>query len=279
MKKFFMFSLVLVIMILPFNENVSANTSNWTDSKNKVENYIKNNAESYVNDFFNKLMEKYIGEKQVEQTIVSGQDTINELKQLEFVSGSSDIVILNNNKPTISYYDFEQSYVNYSDLDSLNRAGQATAHLTKENLISSENRSSQVFMPTGFHKNGKQDRGHVIAYTLTGNLNEDGQYEHGHDGSLDNPKNLFTQTSASNRGSMQIFENQVRDGLKMGSKVIYQGTPIFVDNELMARGIWLQAVSNDGTVEFNVYIHNVANGYKFDYLTGRKTKNKNFIVE
>ena len=119
MKKFFMFSLVLVMTILPFNESVRANTSNWTGLKNKVENYTKNNAESYVNDLFNKLMEKYIGEKQVEQTIVSGQDTINELKQLEFVSGSSDIVILNNNKPTISYYDFEQSYVNYSDLDSL----------------------------------------------------------------------------------------------------------------------------------------------------------------
>ncbi len=66
-----------------------------------------------------------------------------------------------------------------------------------------------------------------------------------------------------------IFESQVRDALRDNEKIIYQATPIFRGNELMARGINLQAVSSDGSLDFNVYLFNVQPGYVFNYHNGR----------
>ena len=37
----------------------------------------------------------------------------------------------------------------------------------------------------------------------------------------------------------------------------------------MARGINLQAVSSDGSLDFNVYLFNVQPGYVFNYHNGR----------
>lgn len=68
---------------------------------------------------------------------------------------------------------------------------------------------------------------------------------------------------------MQIYEDQVRTALEQGKKVIYRVTTVFRGNELMPRGYWSQAVSTDGSVNFNVYIWNVEPGVSFDYATGR----------
>lgn len=37
----------------------------------------------------------------------------------------------------------------------------------------------------------------------------------------------------------------------------------------MARGVNLQAVSTDGTLDFNVYLYNIQPGYQFNYNNGR----------
>ena len=37
----------------------------------------------------------------------------------------------------------------------------------------------------------------------------------------------------------------------------------------MARGIHLEAISTDRTLNFNVYLFNVQPGIQFDYATGR----------
>jgi len=86
---------------------------------------------------------------------------------------------------------------------------------------------------------------------------------------LDNPKNLATQTAYSNQKTMQIYEDQVRTAMEQGKKVIYRVTTVFRGNELMPRGYWSQAISTDGSVNFNVYIWNVEPGVSFDYATGR----------
>ncbi|MCT7719493.1 MAG: hypothetical protein N5840_05875, partial [Lactobacillus iners] len=49
-------------------------------------------------------------------------------------------------------------------------------------------------------------------------------------------------------------------------------------NELMARGINLQAISVNGWLDFNVYIFNVQPGYTFDYATGRAKVARDFSV-
>ena len=51
--------------------------------------------------------------------------------------------------------------------------------------------------------------------------------------------------------------------------MIYQATAIFRGNELMARGVNLQAVSTDGSLDFNVYLFNVQPDFIFNYQNGR----------
>ena len=72
---------------------------------------------------------------------------------------------------------------------------------------------------------------------------------------------------------MQDYEEQVRDSIKAGHKVIYEVTPIFRGDELMARGVHVQAISDDKSLNFNAYLFNVSDNYTFDYATGRSTKN------
>lgn len=272
MKKF----ITTVLLISSLFTGVTAEADTFSDIKNEIKSHLVNKAEEKINSFFNELLNT---ENQKTSISTENSEIKGQLANMDFVSGSSDIVVINNNVPTFTYQDFSTPAINYSNLDNLNRAGQATAYLTKQNLVKSEGREGQTFLPTGFHKNGKQDRGHLIAYTISGAFDNNGQFNSSiKEGSTNNPLNLFTQTSSSNRGSMQEFENQVRNALKNGSKVIYKVTPIFKDDELMARGVWLEAVSNDNSVSFNVYLHNVADGYRFDYMTGRKTSDKTMIV-
>lgn len=268
MKKIITSSLLTLTLLSTATTSVSASTfENWG---RKIDSFLNNNKDKIdkATDYLSEL-EKVIDSQFVDNTPQSPDMVTDELSDLPY-DGGSTVMILNGNESSFEFVDFKEPRIEYSNLDHLNRAGKVTAYLTKENVIKSDNRSSQTFLPTGFVKNAKTHRGHLIAYTLSGNLNDDGRYAKGHDGSLDNPKNLFTQTADSNTGDMQVYEKQILDALKKGSKVIYSVTPIFKGDELMARGVWLQAVSNDNSVEFNVYLHNVSDDHSYDYMTGHK---------
>ena len=71
----------------------------------------------------------------------------------------------------------------------------------------------------------------------------------------------------------------MRKALRENKRVIYQATPIFRGEELMARGINLQAVSTDGTLDFNVYLFNVQPGFSFNYQNGRAKVNHEIQVK
>ena len=137
-------------------------------------------------------------------------------------------------------------------------------------------RVRQYIEPTGWHSNhrGREiyNRGHLIAYSISAGIDQDGSYNPANrSGDQNNPKNLFTQTAYANQRVQTIFESQVRSALRRGCRVIYQATPIFRGQELMARGINLQAVATDGSLDFNVYIFNVQPGYVFNYSDGSAT--------
>lgn len=213
-------------------------------------------------------------------TNTSGDDqtTYANLAKQTYQSGGPAAIKVNSGKSTLQSSLWKNSKIDYGNLDSLNRTTTDTAYLSKDNLGRSAGRAAQTWSPTGWHNqpvtvNGKrvfpQNRGHLIAYTISFNLTKDGQFQNGQDGSLDNPKNLATQTAYSNQRTMQIYEDQVRTALEQGKKVIYRVTTVFRGNELMPRGYWSQAVSTDGSVNFNVYIWNVEPGVSFDYATGR----------
>lgn len=214
--------------------------------------------------------------------------TYEELASENYQSGSQAYDVLNSDHPeTINADDYHQNKIDYSNLDNLNRAGTATAFLDKNNLGKSEGRAAQIFKPTGWNNQPKKingervfpvNRGHLIAYTCTFNLNSDGRYEKGAKGSIDNPKNLITQSAFSNQKVMQITEEMVREALEENKKVVYQVTPVYQGMDLMAKGVWVEATSTDGTMHFNRYLYNVQPGIVFDYATGRSTVNTAMTV-
>ena len=71
---------------------------------------------------------------------------------------------------------------------------------------------------------------------------------------------------------MLPFENMVADFVKETEwHVLYRVTPIFLDNELVARGVLIEAwsVEDEGNgICFNVYCYNVQPGIIIDYATG-----------
>ena len=85
----------------------------------------------------------------------------------------------------------------------------------------------------------------------------------------------ITGTRYLNTKGMLPFENMVADYIKdTGNHVMYRCTPVFAGNELVARGVHLEAYSvedkGDG-ICFNVFIFNVQPGVKIDYLTGESS--------
>ena len=208
-----------------------------------------------------------------------------KLANLDFKSGDKAYVYVNNNKSTLIKNAWKVNKVIYSNLDNLNRTSHSnTAFLEPRNVANDSLRVRQFINPTAWHsnrENGTQiyNRGHLIAYSVSAGIDQDGNYNpDNQSGDQNNPKNLFTQTAFSNQKIQTIFEGKVRNDLKQGNKVIFQATPIFRGNELMARGINLQAISLNNNLDFNVYIYNVQPDYVFDYNNGRAKIDRNMVV-
>lgn len=212
-------------------------------------------------------------------------DDYQKLANLDFKSGDKAYVYVNNNKSTLIKNAWKVNKVIYSNLDNLNRTSHSnTAFLEPRNVANDSLRVRQFINPRAWHsnrENGTQiyNRGHLIAYSISAGIDQDGNYNpNNQSGDQNNPKNLFTQTAFSNQKIQTIFEGKVRNSLKQGNKIIFQATPIFRGNELMARGINLQAISLNNNLNFNVYLFNVQPDYVFDYNNGRAKIDRNMVV-
>lgn len=173
--------------------------------------------------------------------------------------------IVRQNRPDFSSEDLSLkngTWQNFSNLDSLNRVGEANAMLNRSMMPTNE-REPLYINPSGWKQkrmtNGEwlYNRCHLIGFQLTGENN--------------NPRNLMTGTRSFNTPGMVEYENQIAKYLRRtGNHVRYRVTPDFRGNELVARGIQLEAQSiEDNQLSFNVYIKNQQEGYKIDYLTGK----------
>lgn len=208
----------------------------------------------------------------------------SQLASLNYQPGGNPVVVVNNNRSTLNPSSWQSDHVEFGNLDILNRTSNiTTAYLNRSNATNASLRTRQFVSPTGWHSNhlGKQiyNRGHLIAYSISKGINNNGQYQStDNKGNENNLKNLFTQTAFSNQKLQTVYEKQVRDALYQNKEVIYQVQPIFRGSELMARGIHLQAISTDGSLNFNVYIYNVQPGYKFNYSTGKAIKDNSMKI-
>lgn len=216
---------------------------------------------------------------------LSKQD-YDQLAKLNFKSGNAAYITVNNNKSTLIKNAWRVNRVIYYNLDELNRTSHSnTAFLQKRNVANDSLRVRQFVEPTGWHynhRNGTQvyNRGHLIAYSISAGIDQAGDFNPKNlSGDQNNPKNLFTQSAFSNQRIQTIFESRVRNALRQDKRVIYQATPIFRDNELMARGINLQAVATDGSLDFNVYLFNIQPGFSFNYSNGRVKVDRELTVK
>ena len=157
---------------------------------------------------------------------------------------------------------FEQ----YADLDLLGRCGQAFACIGKELMPTEDRGSIGQVKPSGWQTvkydfvDGKYlyNRCHLIGFQLTGeNANE---------------RNLITGTRYLNVEGMLPFENMVADYIKeTGNHVLYRVTPIYENDNLVASGVQMEALSIEDSGEgicFHVYAYNCQPGVAIDYKTG-----------
>lgn len=182
--------------------------------------------------------------------------------------GGKDIITVDSNKPSFKNSELKKkTWEKYGNLDGLNRATSANAVLNKK-LMPTTAREALIWNPTGWHNKKIAggwlfNRSHLIGYQLTGQNN--------------NPKNLITGTRQLNDPDMVKYENQVANYIKSSGShyVRYRVTPAFRGNELLARGVHMEAQSvGSNAVKFNVYIFNVQPGVKLNYTTGTSVVSK-----
>ena len=176
-------------------------------------------------------------------------------------------VILNNNKPEFTESEITtKAFEKYSELDNLSRCGVAFACLGVETLPTEERGEIGMIKPTGWHLkkydcvDGKYlyNRCHLIGFQLSGENAND--------------RNLITGTRYLNVDGMLPFENMVADYIEETcNHVMYRVTPIFEGNNLLCKGVKMEAYSvEDGGkgISFNVFCYNVQPSIKIDYETG-----------
>lgn len=237
---------LLIVTALVFSF-IGCSSSTVVNNKQVVENHQETNIEEYTKS---------------EQSNTISLENIPEYNGLPYIE-------LNGNIPKFTDEEKQNttSFENYSELDSLGRCGVAFANVGKDIMPTEKRGKIGMIKPSGWHTVKYSEvikdkylwnRCHLIAFMLAGeNANQ---------------KNLITGTRYLNIDGMLPFENQVADYVKeTNNHVLYRVTPIFKDDELVARGVQMEAYSvedNGSGVCFNIYAYNVQPGVSIDYATG-----------
>lgn len=158
----------------------------------------------------------------------------------------------------------DKTFLSFSAFDELGRCGTATACLGQEIAPVEERGPIGAVKPSGWHTvkydgiegNFLYNRCHLIGYQLCGeNANE---------------LNLITGTRYMNVQGMEPYERMTADYIKnSGHHVMYRATPVFEGDDLVAKGVLLEAQSVEtDDFSFCVFCYNVQPGVVIDYATG-----------
>ena len=149
-------------------------------------------------------------------------------------------------------------YVQLSECDELRRAQAATMCAVDAHIINEERDNDlSDFKPSGWHNNSIYDRSHLLMWKLSG---------------PDDIKNLITGTEYFNEVEMLQYEEMVTDYLwkNPGNHVLYRVTPYYKNNELLARGVLMEAYSLEDNGKFTLceFVYNAQPGSEVIYETG-----------
>lgn len=202
---------------------------------------------------------------------VSAEDA-EDLADLPPYKGSPYVTV-EGNVPDFSEEELTSAaYESYAPLDALGRCGVVIASLGLETMPKEDEERGSIssVYPSGWiqakYDNIPQkylyNRCHLIGWQLSAeNANK---------------CNLITGTRYFNVDGMLPFENMVADYIReTGNHVAYRVTPIFEGNNLLCKGVQMEAysVEDDGDgICFNVFIYNVQPGITINYATGASVK-------
>lgn len=161
----------------------------------------------------------------------------------------------------------EGCFKKFSKLDSMGRTRKALACVGPDSLGQGKRGDISRIHPAGWHQQrydfipgqSLYNRCHLIAWSLCGeNANR---------------KDLLTGTRYLNETGMLPFEEQILDYIReTGNHVLYRVTPMYNEEELVCRGVRLEAQSVEDhgkTLCFHVYCYNLQPHVQIDYATGR----------
>ncbi len=172
----------------------------------------------------------------------------------------------------IQYAKDNPGFESYGNQDSLGRCSACWASVGTETMPAEGEERGEIgqIKPTGWQTvkydsvSGKYlyNRCHLLGWQLT---DENA-----------NVKNLITGTRAMNVDGMVKYEDDVASYVKRtGNHVLYRVTPVFVDNELLARGVLMEArsVEDDGAgLQFCVWAFNAQAGITINYADGTSSE-------
>lgn len=169
------------------------------------------------------------------------------------------------------------SFDEYLPLDDLGRATCALACAGPETMPEGERDSIGHIRPSGFALDrydwvdGKYlyNRCHLVGWQIAGENA--------------NVRNLITGTRHMNTQGMLPYEEQVANYIEStGNHVLYRATPIYQGEDLVARGVLLEArsVEDAGSgLTFCVFCFNVEPGVSIDYATGNNAADGTMFEE
>lgn len=193
---------------------------------------------------------------------------INHDEILDYVYQGEPYVVINSNIPDFSDADINaETFENYSELDSKGRCGVAFAKISVDMMPTEPRGEIGSVRPTGWHTvkynelidgNYLYNRCHLIAYCLTGeNANE---------------KNLITGTRYLNVEGMLPIEVMISEYIEnTNNHVLYRVTPVFDGDDMLAKGVQIEAYSVEDEGEgicLNIFCFNVQPGIVIDYTNG-----------
>lgn len=208
---------------------------------------------------------KYQAEEQTQQ-----EDTLQLTDDLEIpVYAGQPYTVIKDNVPDFTEEEKSctDAFEYYGDLDTLGRCTVTFANVCPQTQPTEKRGTIGQVRPSGWHTvkyndlidgNYLYNRCHLIGYQLTGENA--------------NVSNLITGTRYLNVEGMLPFEDMVDDYVdETGNHVLYRVTPIFKGDELVARGVRMEAWSVEDAgmgICFDVFCYNVQPGIVIDYATG-----------
>ena len=184
--------------------------------------------------------------------------------------------------PAVESYNFTYGEVAYGGKDELGRTTWAGGIITAQMRADAKARGRQDFTAEcddisgwGYNDkvvipstNGGKDyrgymynRSHLVADSLGGDAMS---------------VNLITGTRCQNvgnndnSGGMAYSEDMARDYLDShpDGSIYYAATPVYEGDELVARSVYVDIKSDDGSIDEHIEVYNTAMGYDVNYATG-----------